>query len=94
MPALATAIRAPQRRHDLLASLAVDPLIVDQLETPTSFADPSGTVEDGSYGEAEALRAAAGNRRKLIPLDGEDHDSVMFDRTGTLSREVPAWFEQ
>jgi pimeloyl-ACP methyl ester carboxylesterase len=45
------------------------------------------------YTEAEALHAASRDHSRLIILDGEDHDSIMSDRAGTLSREVPAWFE-
>lgn len=45
------------------------------------------------YPQAEALHAASREHSRLILLDGEDHDSIMSDRTGILSREVPAWFE-
>ena len=44
------------------------------------------------FSEAEALYAACRDHGRLILLDGEDHDSIMQDRSGTLSREVPAWF--
>ena len=44
--------------------------------------------------EAKALHAAARDHSRLILLDGEDHDSIMSDRGGTLSREVPAWLER
>ncbi len=43
--------------------------------------------------QAKALHAAARDHSRLILIEGEDHDSIMLDRPGTLGREVPAWFE-
>jgi len=47
-----------------------------------------------SYHQAEALRAAAPQRTKLILLDGETHASIMDDRTGVIAKESVAWFDQ
>ena len=44
------------------------------------------------YQQARDLHAAGRDHSRLILLDAEDHDSIMSDRTGTLAREVPAWF--
>lgn len=43
--------------------------------------------------QAKALYAAGRDRSRLMLIEGEDHDSIMLDRSGTLGREVPAWFE-
>jgi pimeloyl-ACP methyl ester carboxylesterase len=41
-----------------------------------------------------ALAAAAGNHAQLIVIDGEGHDSIFRDRSGTISRETLAWFRR
>jgi pimeloyl-ACP methyl ester carboxylesterase len=46
------------------------------------------------FGHSRALHAAAPTRGRLILLDGENHASIMQDRSGTLSRETVAWFRQ
>jgi len=43
---------------------------------------------------ARALAAAAGNHAQLIVIEGEGHDSIFRDRSGTISRETLAWFRR
>ncbi len=42
---------------------------------------------------ARAL-AAAGAHAQLIVIDGEGHDSIFSDRSGTISRETLGWFRR
>lgn len=41
---------------------------------------------------SESLHAAIADRSRLILVEGEDHDSISLDRTGTIGRESINWF--
>ncbi|UCD29897.1 MAG: alpha/beta fold hydrolase [Planctomycetota bacterium] len=43
---------------------------------------------------SQTLYEASPNRSRLILVDNEDHDSIMQDRSGIISRETIAWFKQ
>jgi pimeloyl-ACP methyl ester carboxylesterase len=43
---------------------------------------------------ARTLAAAAANHAQLIVIDGEGHDTIFRDRSGTISRETLAWFRR
>lgn len=46
------------------------------------------------FSHSETIAAAAPGRSRLVIVDGEDHGSIMQDRTGTIRREALAWFHQ
>ena len=43
---------------------------------------------------SEALSQAAGSHGALVLVDNADHDSIMADPGGILSRESLAWFDK
>lgn len=46
------------------------------------------------FSQSETIHAAAPEHSRLLLIDSEDHDSIMADRSGILSREMTNWFEQ
>jgi pimeloyl-ACP methyl ester carboxylesterase len=41
---------------------------------------------------SETLAAAAASRAQCVILDGEGHDSIMWDKTGVISSSARNWF--
>lgn len=45
------------------------------------------------FAHSQALATAAGTRAQCVILDGEGHDSIMWDLTGVIGRGTRNWFE-
>ena len=43
---------------------------------------------------SQRLKAAGPQGTRLVLVDGEDHNSIMWDRSGIMTKETIAWFEQ
>lgn len=43
---------------------------------------------------SKRLQAAGPPGTRLVLIDGEDHNTIMRDRTGIMTKETIAWFEQ